>query len=90
MHVRMKETKKGCPDGIEVRDYLAGEAYDLPDSLGAVFVREGWGEVCEVGPTEKKPEKGPEETKVDGPKEKKRGKAKTSDKSILDEGPKGL
>lgn len=90
MHVHMKETKKGSPDGIEVREYLAGESYEMPEQLGVVFVKEGWGE--EKPMEENKSLKGPEETKVDGPKEKKpavkKGKAKAAEESIFNEGPK--
>jgi hypothetical protein len=52
----MKITHSGSPDGIEVRAYHIGEAYDLPDSLATVFLREGWAELD-------KSMDGPQETK---------------------------
>lgn len=85
MRVHITETKKGSPDGIEVREYQAGESYEMPDSLGAVFIQEGWGKPDKALP-------GPEETKpLKGPKEKKRGKgkAKPKDESVFDEGHEG-
>lgn len=85
MRVHVTKTRKGSPDGIEVREYQAGESYEMPDSLGAVFLREGWAEADKSLP-------GPEETKpLKGPKEKKRGKGKVEakDESIFDEGHEG-
>ena len=38
--VKMLKDCKGCPDGINVRPYYKGEEYNLPDSLGRVFVED--------------------------------------------------
>ena len=54
MKVRMKETKKGSPDGVQVFEYKKGRTYDLPDRLANAFVRAGWA-------TAVKPPKPPEE-----------------------------
>ena len=56
MKVRMKETKKGSPDGVQVFDYKKGRTYDLPDRLSEAFVRAGWASLV-------KPQKPPEEEK---------------------------
>lgn len=45
MFIRMLGTHPGSPNGIEVRDYFAGEVYDVPASLGKAFVADlGWAE----------------------------------------------
>lgn len=44
MKVKMLETKKGSPNGIIVNTYHEGEGYDLPPSLGRVFLENGWAE----------------------------------------------
>jgi len=44
MNIRMLQTTRGSPDGIQVFEYRAGEKYDLPDDLAGVFLREGWAE----------------------------------------------
>lgn len=44
MRIGMLTTKRGSPDGVQVKTYTEGEPYDVPDDLGAVFVREGWAE----------------------------------------------
>lgn len=56
MKVRMLQTMKGSPDGIQVEEYKVGEVYDLPPSLASVFLREKWAE-------QDKSLKGPSETK---------------------------
>lgn len=38
----MLTTRTGSPDGRTVCSYARGEQYDLPESLGKVFVKEGW------------------------------------------------
>lgn len=42
MLVKMKLTERGAPDGIQVNTYEEGKTYDIPDSLGEVFVEENW------------------------------------------------
>ncbi len=36
--LKMKKTAKGAPDGAIVQEYLAGEEYDVPQSLFDAFV----------------------------------------------------
>ena len=71
MKIRMKETKLGSPDGVQVIDYQKGKTYDLPERLAGAFVKQGWALVV-------KPQKPPEpeeeellETKVIEPEETK-------------------
>jgi hypothetical protein len=44
----MLTTQSGSPDGRTVCSYAKGEQYDLPDSLGKVFVKEGWAKKVQV------------------------------------------
>ena len=44
MKIRMLTTKRGSPDGLEVREYEAGHKYDLPAELASVFLAQGWAE----------------------------------------------
>lgn len=41
MKVRMKEDKKGSPDGINVIDYEKGKTYDMPDVLAKPWIKGG-------------------------------------------------
>lgn len=50
MHVLMIGTHRGSPDGVTVETYQDGERYEVPESLGTVFVTEGWAEVVEEEP----------------------------------------
>jgi hypothetical protein len=42
MKIKMLETRLGSPNGVLVLPYTEGEEYELPDSLGRVFLTEGW------------------------------------------------
>jgi len=42
MRIKMRSTRLGSPDGIQVNSYQAGETYEVPDQLGQVFLDEGW------------------------------------------------
>lgn len=44
MRIKMRSTRLGSPDGVQVNSYEKGETYRLPDELGLVFLREGWAE----------------------------------------------
>ena len=44
MKVRMLTTKQGSPNGLEIRDYEAGQKYDLPARLAEIFLSQGWAE----------------------------------------------
>jgi hypothetical protein len=43
MRIEVTRTMKASPNGIKVLDYVAGQVYEMPESLGKVFVRERWG-----------------------------------------------
>jgi len=68
MRVRMKETRKGSPDGLTISEYVAGRVYEIPFDLAEVFVREGWSIVVEVEP-EEQPALKPKVTKPRAPAE---------------------
>lgn len=38
----MLSSHEGSPDGIRVQWYLAGETYEVSESLSAIFLKEGW------------------------------------------------
>ena len=55
MKVRMLSTRRGSPDGIEIREYEAGRKYDLSPSLAEIFLGAGWAEEDkELAPPETK------------------------------------
>lgn len=62
MKVKMKQDKKGSPDGIQVIDYKEGKTYDMPDVLADAFIARK----LAVGVK-------PPETKIEKPEEKKEG-----------------
>ncbi|MFV9645079.1 MAG: hypothetical protein ACNYWU_04580 [Desulfobacterales bacterium] len=39
MKIKMTEDKKGSIDGVTVNSYLAGNEYDIAESLASVFVK---------------------------------------------------
>lgn len=46
MNLKMKETVKGAsdPSGTQVKEYKAGEAYEVHESLAKVFLKQNWAE----------------------------------------------
>ncbi len=42
MKVEMKHTRSGSPDGLTVVQYKKNAVVDLPESLAAVFLDQGW------------------------------------------------
>lgn len=51
----MKETRRGTEDGFTVKEYKAGQEYELEptprgEELGRVFIREGWAEEVKTPP----------------------------------------
>lgn len=52
MLVVMTQNQKGSPNGIEVRDYVKGQEYEMPEKLGRVFLKMGAAEM--VAPKENK------------------------------------
>jgi len=40
----MLTSKRGSPDGLEIREYEAGKKYDLPARLAGIFLSQGWAE----------------------------------------------
>jgi hypothetical protein len=51
--IKMLEDAPGSPDGIHVQDYEAGVEYEVPDSLGDVFVTYGHAAPADAAPTPK-------------------------------------
>ena len=70
MRIKMLRTQPGSPDGVEVNVYEAGESYELPDDLAAVFLREDWAEAAseprKTTKGRKRKAKGPAATKDRG------------------------
>jgi hypothetical protein len=48
MQISVTKTMRGAPDGVHTQTYVAGVTYDMPDDLGAVFVRERWGKAVQA------------------------------------------
>ena len=42
MHIKMTETRRGSPDGHTVARYHVGDIYEVPHTMGTMFVRNGW------------------------------------------------
>lgn len=87
MKVRMKEDKKGSPDGINVIDYEKGKTYDMPDVLAKPWIKKGLAVAVKPPKVEEEIEepeaKEPEETKDDGleePKDEEPPEPKKKDK----------
>lgn len=38
MKITMKATRLGSPNGYDVKEYMAGETYDVPADLAAAFI----------------------------------------------------
>lgn len=47
MLVEIIKSQPGSPDGNTVIDYQAGQTYQMPDDLAAIYLREGWGRSAE-------------------------------------------
>ena len=47
--IRMLSTREGSPDGIRIEKYLENQIYEIPSSLAAIFISEGWAEAIEPG-----------------------------------------
>lgn len=45
MDLLMLETREGSVNGRDINVYHADEVYSIPESLGKVFVEEGWAEI---------------------------------------------
>ena len=43
----MLSSHEGSPDGRRVQWYLAGQTYEVTESLAAIFLKEGWAEETE-------------------------------------------
>jgi len=72
LEVKMKETKKGSPDGVRVSTYEKGKTYTLPISLARVFVKE-----LKIAEVAKPKTKVAEATKPKSPKSKDVGRVET-------------
>jgi hypothetical protein len=42
MLIQMLETRRGCEDGFNPRQYEAGKSYDVADMTARSFLRSGW------------------------------------------------
>lgn len=42
MRIKMLKDAPGSPDGVTINEYSEGEAYNIADELGAVFVNFGY------------------------------------------------
>lgn len=75
MKVRMKEDKKGSPDGINVINYEKGKTYDMPDVLAKPWIKKGLAVAVKPPKVEEEIEEPeaeePDETKVIEPPETK-------------------
>ena len=67
----MLKTMKGSPNGIEVKEYVAGEKYTLPDSLGNAFLQIKVAELHEE-PKAEPTKASPTQNKATAPKANKR------------------
>lgn len=80
MKVRMKEDKRGSPDGINVIDYEKGKTYDMPDVLAKPWIKKGLAVAVKPPKLEEEVEEPkaeePEETKEEAPPEKEEKKKK--------------
>lgn len=56
MLIKVNKTKKAasCPLGIKVKEYLAGQVYDIHEDLAKVFLDENWGIEFKAKQAEKK------------------------------------
>lgn len=45
MRLRMIQNRRGSSDGLRVRQYKAGEVYDIETSLAREFLQKGYAEV---------------------------------------------
>jgi len=43
MKIKVSKSHEGSPDGVNVKTFEKDETYDMPVSLGSVFVSEKWG-----------------------------------------------
>lgn len=56
IRVKILETVKGSPDGIQVFEYREGEVCDLPSSLASIFLEAGYAEEVKIEEIEEKKE----------------------------------
>lgn len=42
MLIRMLQTRRGTEDGFTVRQYFAGEVYEMREHLAWLFLKKGW------------------------------------------------
>lgn len=67
MKILVTKTMPAAADGVHTQRYRAGETYEMPDDLGAVFVRERWGKELKEEPP-KVPQDPPKGAPRDPPK----------------------
>lgn len=76
MKLTMKQTIMGSPDGNEVREYMAGEVYDVPESLAGVFLAEDWAAESALAPDPQPEPESADEAEPEKPKRGRRSKSK--------------
>lgn len=42
MRIKMKSTRYGSADGVQVEEYKKGETYNVRETLATIFLEEGW------------------------------------------------
>jgi signal peptidase I len=47
MKIKMLQTVRGSPNGIDINEYKNGEIYNLPKELADIFIHEGWAKLIE-------------------------------------------
>jgi len=54
MKLKMKRTRYGSPDGVQVEEYKKGEIYNVRKTLAVIFLEEGWAVKADKTPRKKK------------------------------------
>ncbi len=70
MWMRMTQNKAASDDGINLLDFVRGEAYDLSPKLHAMFKRERWATECAAPRPKKARKKAPENKADETPEDK--------------------
>jgi hypothetical protein len=85
VHIKMKVTRQGTQDGVNVEEFEKDKRYKICDDLAEVFCKEGWAEVCEAEKQETEEEKKLRESKdAGGSKENKDAGKPDENKSVTD------
>ena len=74
MRIKMKSTRYGSADGVQVDEYKKGEIYELRETLAAIFLKEGWAVRADKTPRRTKDQGTAPENKTVKPKLKRKTK----------------